>query len=106
MERIMVDKIEEIRALLREDTLCLDKHDDNLIFNNVDFFVAESQHNYAIYQVNLYPYDDDPGNYELWDKVGQGVGNLKSLNILKICFNKSFDDGEEETKNDLTAPNK
>jgi hypothetical protein len=32
----------------------------------------------------LHPYDVDPGNYELWDKVGQGVGNLKSLSVLKI----------------------
>ena len=95
MEGIMVDSFEEeIRALLRDNTLYFDKRrNDNLIcLDNVDFFVAESQENYAVYQVNVYPCDDDPGNYMLWDKVGQGVGNLKSLSVLKICLNDSFDD--------------
>lgn len=87
---------EEIEALLREDTLCFNKRNDPIIFNSVDFFVAESRMNYAIYQVNLDPHDVDPGNYGLWDKVGRGIENLKSLCVFKICFDDSFDDGEEE----------
>jgi hypothetical protein len=35
-------------------------------------------------------YDVDPGNYELWDKVGQGVGNLKSLRMLNIHLNNNL----------------
>jgi hypothetical protein len=46
--------------------------------------------------MHLHPYDVDPGNYELWDKVGQGVGNLKSLSVLKIILYNNFGNGEDE----------
>jgi hypothetical protein len=62
------------------------------IFSQVDSFVAQSQENDTIGGVNLFPYDVDPENYELWDKVGQGVGNLKSLRMLNIHLNNNLGD--------------
>jgi hypothetical protein len=52
---------------------------------------AQSQGNTSIEYVALHPYDVDPRNYELWDKVGQGVGNLKSLNTLKVYLHNRLD---------------
>jgi hypothetical protein len=56
------------------------------ILAQIDYFVALSQGNMSINHVELFPYQPDLGsrNYELWDKVGQGVGNLKSLIVLRI----------------------
>jgi hypothetical protein len=59
--------------------------------NLVDSFVALSQGNDTIKRVRLHLHDIDPGNYELWDKVGQGVGNLKSLSVLGIYFDSRAD---------------
>jgi hypothetical protein len=58
--------------------------------NLVNSFIAQSQGNDTIARVKLCPFDIDPGNYELWDKVGRGVGNLKSLGVLRIKCNGSF----------------
>jgi hypothetical protein len=52
--------------------------------------VAQSQGNDTIKHVKLSPYDAvDPGNYKRWAKVGQGVGNLKSLRMLSVYLNKN-----------------
>jgi hypothetical protein len=71
-------------------------HEDSFAFTNqgngagrgrvdlVDSFVALSQGNDTIERVTLHPHDIDPGNYELWDKVGQGVRNLKSLGVVTV----------------------
>jgi hypothetical protein len=65
-------------------------------FYQIDSFVALSRGNDTIEIVYLFPYDVDPGNYEVWDKVGQGVGNLKSLALLKPCINNRFDEANWE----------
>jgi hypothetical protein len=84
MEVVMTDK-ERLRRALRGDSLCLNITNDwDRIFAEVDSFVAQSQGNDTIQNLHLYPYDIHSGNYELWDKVGQGVGNLKSLGVLRI----------------------
>jgi hypothetical protein len=85
MEQVRADK-EILRRALCRDHLDLDVTDgyNASIFAEVDSFVALSQGNTSIKGVLLNPYDADPGNYELWDKVGQGVGNLKFFNTLRI----------------------
>jgi hypothetical protein len=78
----MTDKEKLLRALCG-DYLHLDMSDG--VLAEVDSFVALSQGNDTIRGVALHPYNvDPPRDYELWDKVGQGVGNLKSLDTLKI----------------------
>jgi hypothetical protein len=81
-----------VRYWLSNDLLRLKKsHDytgsfDTGILEAVDSFVELSQGNTSVLQVMLYPNDEDAGNYELWDKVGQGVGNLTSLEDLNIIL--------------------
>jgi hypothetical protein len=80
----MADK-EILRSALCGHYLGLDRSDDSArIFAEVDSFVTQSQGNDTIEKVTLLPYDVDPGNYERWDKVGQGLGNLKSLRVIDI----------------------
>jgi hypothetical protein len=79
---------EKIRIALCGDNLLLAKdtisNDYPQILAEVDSFVAQSQGNDTIESVFVSLYDVDPGNYERWDKVGQGVGNLKSLCAIGI----------------------
>jgi hypothetical protein len=76
---------------LCEDNLVLAISSDYArIFAHVDCFVVQSQGNDTIERVSLFPYDNNPGNYELWEKVGQGVGNLKALGLLTICLDRDL----------------
>jgi hypothetical protein len=56
------------------------------MFDIVDSFVVQSLENTSIDKVELYPFDSDPGNYEVWDKVGQMVGNCLELQMITIHF--------------------
>jgi hypothetical protein len=91
----MTDKEILLRALCR-DHLDLDVADDYdaMVFAEVDSFVAQSQGNTSIKHMRLHPHDVDPGNYELWDKVGQGVGNLESLGVVSIYIGNGLPDWE------------
>jgi hypothetical protein len=92
----MTDK-DTLRRALCGDSLILDiSKNSGKIFNQVDSFVALSQGNDTVRCVTLSPYDVDSGNYELWDKVGQGVGNLKYLGILNIYFCNSLGEPDWE----------
>jgi hypothetical protein len=79
----MEDTLEKIRGSLCKDYFCLNKADDDTgIFEAVDSFVELSRwNNTAVKYVNLYPNDEDTGSYDVWDKVGRGVGNFKSLSL-------------------------
>jgi hypothetical protein len=66
------------------------------ILEQIDFFVALSQGNDTIRTVNVRPYDADPGNYERWDKAGQGMANLKSLDVLGIYFKDALGEPDWE----------
>jgi hypothetical protein len=80
------DKEKLREALCTDHLLLATSYDYAGIFTEMDSFVAQSQGNDTVACVHLSPYYDggDPGNYILWDKVGQGVGNLKSLSVLVI----------------------
>jgi hypothetical protein len=95
----MEDTVRNIRNSLHGSHLWLDKSDDDDdtgIFEAVDSFLELSQGNTAVQVVDVCPYDEDPGNHELWDKVGRGrVGNLKSLESLCIRLNNGDGDDDE-----------
>jgi hypothetical protein len=79
------------KQFIREDLrgrciIVLDmSYDFSGMLAQVNSFVALSQGNNTIGYVKLFPFYD-VHHYELWvwDKVGQGVGNLKSLQRLTI----------------------
>jgi hypothetical protein len=76
---------ELVRDDLSSDYLILTK-ENAVMFDNIDSFVALSRENTSIETLEFIPFDSDPGNYELWDKVGQMVGNLTELKTLSIHF--------------------
>jgi hypothetical protein len=78
--------------LLEGDDAALDLNKSAIrwISDDADCFVSLSRGNESIKHVSLYPYslddgnDGDAGNYKMWDRVGQAIGNLQSLEWLKI----------------------
>jgi hypothetical protein len=96
MKEVMTDK-EKLRGALCRDHLHLEmSHDYAMVFAEIDSFVALSQGNTSIKSVELRPYNVDPGNYELWEKVVQGIGNLKSLDSLWIYLIDSLGEPDWE----------
>jgi hypothetical protein len=94
----MEDEEQQIRRELSDINLHITK-EKSFMFDNVDSFVALSRENASVGSVHLYPFDIDPGNYELWDKVGQIVGNLMELHTLQIHFlpcYEAHDDYDDE----------
>jgi hypothetical protein len=92
----VVTEEESLRSALCESFFLLDiSNDSDKISNQVDSFVA--LRNTSIEEVELYSYGVDPGKYEFWDKVGQGVGNLKALGALLIYLNNGIDEPDWET---------
>jgi hypothetical protein len=64
------------------------------ILNNIDCFVSQSRDNESVEEVYLYPYEFNGNDDEVWDKVGQALGNLQALNGVYIY-----------THEDLPKPN-
>lgn len=89
--KVKADKMAIRRVLCGDDYLHF-----TTTFRQVDYFFAQSPGNTIIKSVSLSPYDTSPGNYELWDTVGQGVRNLKSLRMLMIYLCNIF--GEPDWK--------
>jgi hypothetical protein len=83
-----------IREALWGTILRVSQYSDNGIFSDIDSFVELSQGNTSINEVDFYSYDKE-GDDELWEKMGNGLANLKSLERFNIRFGEeSF---EEET---------
>jgi hypothetical protein len=81
----MEDEEQQIRDELSGDRLYITiQH--SFMFVNIDSFVALSRDNTSVTEVFLFPFDSNPGSYELWDKVGQIVGNLMELKVINIHF--------------------
>jgi hypothetical protein len=91
--------VNSIRALLRGNTIVLNKlEDDYGIFNQVDAFVNLSRGNKTIQEVFLYP-ATDPSNdasgtqrHVIWEKVAEGIGNLQALRKISIRESIIVDD--------------
>jgi hypothetical protein len=94
----MEDEEKRIRDELSVSTLEISK-ENAFLFQNIDSFVTLSRENTIVDEVMLYPFDSDAWNYEVWDKVGEIVGNLMELQTLSIQFLPYFleddDDGDE-----------
>jgi hypothetical protein len=89
----MEDEEEQIRDELSRQYMIIAK---GAPFN-IDSFVTLSRENTSVHTVELYPFDNDAGNYEFWDKMGEIVGNLTELQTLNIHFlpySESEDGGE------------
>jgi hypothetical protein len=56
----------------------------SFLSDNIDSFVALSREKTSIIDMEFYAFDSDPGNSEVWDKVGQMVGNFTKLQVINI----------------------
>jgi hypothetical protein len=81
----MEDEEERIRVDLSKSYMEISR-EDPFMFDNIDSFVALSQEKTSVEDVELYPFYSDTGNYEVWDKVGQMVGNFTELKSIDIHF--------------------
>jgi hypothetical protein len=92
----MCDEEDRIREKLSGSFMEIAKK-NSLLFKHIDSFVAQSRENTNVKLLILNPFDNDAGNYEFWDKVGQIVGNLMNLETLMIQFHpyNDDDDGDE-----------
>jgi hypothetical protein len=97
------DKEDRCNLLLRGESLRLNDEDDSIpwILNHIDYFVSQSRGNETIQRVCLPPdvllVSQD---IELWDKLGQALGNLQALERFHL---DAYDyDGNDEK--DLPIP--
>jgi hypothetical protein len=88
---------ESTRYFLSEDVLDLDDDTTSWILNHIDSFVSQCRVNESIEEVWLYPYSVYGHDDDVWDKVGQGIGNLKALKSLRIA---SYNYGEVQDDED------
>jgi hypothetical protein len=92
------------RELLEPSCLYWDEDSMKWILNHIDCFVSQSRGNCSVENVILYPnalngHDDDD---DIWDKVGQAIGNLQALNALNISNGSNeyeYDDDDEVVPN-------
>jgi hypothetical protein len=85
--------------------LNLDEHSIPWILNHIDDFVSQSRGNESVVAVNVTPNAFTPtslyNEIEVWDKVGQAIGNLQSLERLRISATDIYDGDEEVAEEDL-----
>jgi hypothetical protein len=62
-------------------------NDDSMpfILKNIDGFDRQARLNECVECVYFYGYSGDCQDNEVWDKLGQAIGNLRSLELLRIC---------------------
>jgi hypothetical protein len=89
----MMDNEQQIRNELIGPCMRITKK-DSIMFDNIDSFVALSRDNTSVQAVAFNPFDSEPGNYEVWDKVGQIVGNFTELNLISLNFLPYPDDND------------
>jgi hypothetical protein len=88
----MEDKERQIRNELNGSYMHLTK--ELLMFDNINSFLALSRENTSVKMVALYPFDSAPGNYDVWDKAGQIMRNLRELKLIDIHFLPYYDDDD------------
>jgi hypothetical protein len=81
---------------LGTDTFNLDEESFPWFFNHIDFFVSESRGNRRVENLYLNPYVLCGQDDEVWDKVGQTVGNLQALETLHISNRRVHDDDDDD----------
>jgi hypothetical protein len=75
----------------------LNEYSISWILNHIDCFVSQSRGNKSVTRVRLFPYASNGQNDEVWDKVGQAIGNLQSLENLEMCCHDNYDDMGNES---------
>jgi hypothetical protein len=80
--------------LLGGRSLQLDDYAKDWILNHVDCFDRHARLNESIKVVFLYGYSGHGRVDEVWDEVGQAIGNLQALKKLCICPNYDEDRNE------------
>jgi hypothetical protein len=75
---------ERCALVLGENGLDLDEDSIPWFLNHVDCFVNQSRGNVSVETLFLCPFPVDDQDYEVWDKVGRAVGNLKALQ--RVCI--------------------
>jgi hypothetical protein len=76
------------QLVVRQD-LRLDDDTISLISDHVDYFVNQCRGNETVKEVLFFPYSLVGEDNEFWDKVGQAIGNLQSLEGLQIKIYRS-----------------
>jgi hypothetical protein len=84
------------RSLLQWNSLLLDENSIPWILDHIDCFVSQSRGSESrVRQVFLFPHAFHGHDDDIWDKVGQGIGNLQTLGCLIISNHKYRDDNDE-----------
>jgi hypothetical protein len=94
--------ITAIREALSGRTITVSQNIDHgeCLFSNIDSFVKLSQGNTSVTEVYCYPYDKE-GDDALWEKMGEGLANLKSLKRFNILFDQETNVDEQTSRPDF-----
>jgi hypothetical protein len=87
-----------VDELVNSKYLHLDENSIPLIRKHLDYFVNQSRCNERVKEVRLSPHLLVGQDIELWDKVGQAVGNFQALSCIHISTHNheyQYPDGEE-----------
>jgi hypothetical protein len=95
------DEETTLRHFLSGNILDLDEDSISLISKHVDYFVNQSQGNKKVEIVDLALLPFNNRDHEVWDKVGHAIGNLQSLEMLRITtdndhYESDYSDGDDE----------
>jgi hypothetical protein len=90
------------KRLLGDRDLKLDENSIPLILNHIDCFVSQSRGNKSVEDVYFCPYEFHGQDDDVWDKVGQAIGNLKALKRIHIFTHNTCHDNDNE---DEDSPN-
>jgi hypothetical protein len=88
----IMNDIDIIREVLTQPTILLEQRvDAGCMFDRVDAFEMLSRGNKTVQNVVLCPYnhtndDSEEHRYDIWEKIGQGIGNLEALSDITIEF--------------------
>jgi hypothetical protein len=90
-----------IRKALSGATIEVSQNVDyGVLFTDIDAFVKLSQGNTSVKEIHFYPFDKK-GDDELWEKMGEGLANLKSLTHLMVTFERWSLYGEPNPRADF-----
>jgi hypothetical protein len=84
--------------LLGGHRLTLDEDSMPWILDHIDCFDREARLDESIKDVCFYGYSGDDQDDEIWDKLGQAIGNLQALEKLLICI--SYDEDADLSTSD------
>jgi hypothetical protein len=96
------DDEEYARDKLSGCYLHLDQDSIPCVMNVINYFVSQSRGNESVKQVYLYPYAFNVQDDEVWDKIGQAIGNFQSLDWLCIFTTNYL--GNDNEDDDLPNP--